>query len=85
MSYKPKSEPYSDWFRARHLEPLAVGHKFKPPELPSLERPPTTDDYTLGKYIKAIEEGYKNDFIDFSKHALVYDERNFMYFFVKGG
>jgi len=90
MSYKQKrdrtysDDGFSEWFRARNWHPLAVGHKFTPPELPVLERPPATDDRTLGRYIRAIEEGYRNDFIDFSKHALVYDEKNFMYFFVKG-
>ena len=87
---KPLTEfiqPSQEWFTARKFTPLAVGSNFKPYKGCTLieSRPPSTSPTSLGKLMKAIEQGVVEMGEDYSKKALVYDEKDFMYKLIEVG
>jgi len=61
--------------------PLAIGKNFRPCKTYTFSRPPSTDPASLGRLMKIIERGDVDPITgeDYSKKALVYDEKEYMY------
>ncbi len=62
-------------------DPLAIGKNFKLCKTYVESRPPSTDPTSLGRLMKVIERGEVDPISgeDYSKKALVYDEKEYMY------